>query len=241
MANICGNHLIITGEGSSLDAFYTRLTGQDKALLKTVPNFEINEKSDYCIYGKDSIGQDDDGNIEISFGSQWSCPIEEIAELSSEYPDLIFDLVYEEGGNDAYGEVHIQDGGYNETELEADEYFLKYNEDYKAAYRRIKFSTYKSFVKNYSGRNFFEEYPFSYLDKQVLDRIKDDDLPMFINRQWMDEDVEEAYKRRLAGVAPEDISIDRYGDKGILFLDEINRANREVQQATFELVEALWK
>lgn len=34
----------------------------------------------------------------------------------------------------------------------------------------------------------------------------------------------------------EDISLGRYGDKGILFLDEINRAPREVQQAAFELV-----
>jgi hypothetical protein len=34
----------------------------------------------------------------------------------------------------------------------------------------------------------------------------------------------------------EDISLGRYGDSGILFLDEINRANREVQQAAFELV-----
>lgn len=33
-----------------------------------------------------------------------------------------------------------------------------------------------------------------------------------------------------------DISKGRYGDKGILFLDEINRASREVQQAAFELV-----
>ena len=33
-----------------------------------------------------------------------------------------------------------------------------------------------------------------------------------------------------------DISRGRYGDKGILFLDEINRASRETQQAAFELV-----
>lgn len=39
----------------------------------------------------------------------------------------------------------------------------------------------------------------------------------------------------LLGLA-EDISLGRYGDRGILFLDEINRANREVQQAAFELV-----
>lgn len=34
----------------------------------------------------------------------------------------------------------------------------------------------------------------------------------------------------------DDIMKGRFGDKGILFLDEINRANREVQQAAFELV-----
>ncbi len=33
-----------------------------------------------------------------------------------------------------------------------------------------------------------------------------------------------------------DIGMGRYGDNGILFLDEINRATREVQQAAFELV-----
>ena len=39
----------------------------------------------------------------------------------------------------------------------------------------------------------------------------------------------------LLGLA-EDITLGKYGQKGILFLDEINRASREVQQAAFELV-----
>lgn len=38
------------------------------------------------------------------------------------------------------------------------------------------------------------------------------------------------------GIAADEIKAGRYGDRGILFLDEINRANREVQQAAFELV-----
>jgi len=41
--------------------------------------------------------------------------------------------------------------------------------------------------------------------------------------------------KELLGLS-KDISLGRYGDRGILFLDEINRANREVQQAAFELV-----
>lgn len=38
------------------------------------------------------------------------------------------------------------------------------------------------------------------------------------------------------GIAADEVKAGAYGDKGILFLDEINRANREVQQAAFELV-----
>lgn len=41
--------------------------------------------------------------------------------------------------------------------------------------------------------------------------------------------------KELLGLS-EDVSLGRFGDKGILFLDEINRASREVQQAAFELV-----
>ena len=41
--------------------------------------------------------------------------------------------------------------------------------------------------------------------------------------------------KELLGLA-EDIHLGRHGEKGILFLDEINRACREVQQAAFELV-----
>lgn len=49
----------------------------------------------------------------------------------------------------------------------------------------------------------------------------------------MKDDAEEL--RVLLGLTQE-ISLGKYGPRGILFLDEINRANREVQQAAFELV-----
>lgn len=48
-----------------------------------------------------------------------------------------------------------------------------------------------------------------------------------------EEDSEEL--KALLGITKE-IAKGRFGDKGILFLDEINRATREVQQAAFELV-----
>jgi uncharacterized protein YaaR (DUF327 family) len=48
-------------------------------------------------------------------------------------------------------------------------------------------------------------------------------------------DEDSAELKALLGLTGE-IAKGRYGDKGILFLDEINRATREVQQAAFELV-----
>lgn len=59
---------------------------------------------------------------------------------------------------------------------------------------------------------------------------------MFAPPEFMPITKDDAEKiKELLGLA-EDISLGTYGDKGILFLDEINRANREVQQAAFELV-----
>ena len=59
---------------------------------------------------------------------------------------------------------------------------------------------------------------------------------VFAPPEFMPITVEDAKSlKELLGLT-EEINLGRYGDKGILFLDEINRASREVQQAAFELV-----
>jgi len=59
---------------------------------------------------------------------------------------------------------------------------------------------------------------------------------VFAPPEFMPITTEDAQKIKEMLNLTEDISLGRYGDKGILFLDEINRASREVQQAAFELV-----
>lgn len=48
--------------------------------------------------------------------------------------------------------------------------------------------------------------------------------------------IKEKDAKEIESLINEPVSLGVYGDKGILFLDELNRASREVQQAAFELV-----
>lgn len=199
MSNICGNYLEISGSDNQLEALYKSLKAQEPALLETVPNFEINVKSDYCIYDEDSCTRDEDGDICLSFGSRNSPPLEEITSLSSEYPDLEFKLNYEEGGCCLFGEAFIQDGSCNENELEEREYCEKYNANYQEELEALNNCSYEEFLEKYTHDNFFDEHPYAFIDRNIVDRIKQKDLPKFISREWMDNDAHEEYKRRLAG------------------------------------------
>jgi hypothetical protein len=59
---------------------------------------------------------------------------------------------------------------------------------------------------------------------------------VFAPPEWFPLKEEDAVELKDLLGLDDEVNLSRYGDKGILFLDEINRASREVQQAAFELV-----
>lgn len=199
MANLCNNYCEISGSDDQLEALWKRLIDQDAALLRVVPNFTIQESSDYCIYGEDCITRDQDGDICISFGSKWNCPLDGITSLSVEYPDLEFNFRFDEGDNDYYGTASIIDGSCTETEMEEVDYIEAFHVDYIDQRDSMLKLNYDEFVKSYTHDNFFDEYPFGCIDRHVVKRIKDKDLPKFLNRQWFDDEAEQEYKGRLSG------------------------------------------
>jgi hypothetical protein len=198
MANICSNFVTIIGDDDQLKALYKRLMDQDPTLIATVPNFEISDKSDYCILDKDNINWNE-GELSFNFGSRYDCPFDEIGTLSTEYPDLEFSLFFDEAGNDYFGEAFIKDGSCDSNELEERAYCEKYHGNYKDELAAVKDCSYEDFLKNYTHDNFFEEHPYAMIDRDVVERIKDEDLALFISREWMDEDAKEEYHRRLSG------------------------------------------
>lgn len=198
MANICSNLITISGDTSQREALLKRLLDQDQALIDTVPNFTIDDANDYTIQDRENIS-DNCGEITFSFGSKWNCPLEEIEALSTEYPDLEFNVTFEEGGNDYYGTAYIQDGSCNETMMDAVDFVEAYNVDYINQRDEMLNMPYDKFLESYTHDNEFDEFPFGYLDRHIVKQIKTKDLPKFINRSWYDKKAEAEYKRRMAG------------------------------------------
>jgi|WetSurMetagenome_2_1015567.scaffolds.fasta_scaffold50361_1 hypothetical protein len=198
MANICSNFLTITGDHDQLEPLHKRLMDQDPKLIATISNFEVSVHCDYCINDLEVIKYDSE-KITLDFGSRYMCPIDELCEVSTEYPDLEFKVNFNESGNDYFGETSIQDGSDDTNELEERDYCETYDEFYKEQRAAVTDCSYEDFVKNYTHDNFFDEHPYAMIDHDVVKRIKDDDLPLFISREWVDEDAEAEYKLRLSG------------------------------------------
>jgi hypothetical protein len=116
-----------------------------------------------------------------------------------EYPDLNFKVVYEEANSNMFGEAFISNGSCEDIALEELEYLEKYNGNYMEERKALLDLSYEDFVKSYTHDNFFSDHPYSYLDREVLNRIKDEDLGLFINRHWNDSEAASEYKRRLEG------------------------------------------
>lgn len=198
MANICSNFISITGDEAQLEALSKRLEEQDPELLKIVPNFTICPTSDYCINDPEDINNNSN-EISFYFGSKSICPLNSIRNLSEQYPDLEFQLNFEEAAMEYFGTATIHDGGCSETEMEEIDYVEQHNDEYIGLLALLEACSYEEFLKEYTHGNFFEDYPFGYLDRHVVKRIEDKDLAKFINRQWFDDEAEKEYKSRLSG------------------------------------------
>jgi len=203
MANICINFITITGDNNQLKALSKRLTEQDQTLLQIIPNFTINPISDYCINDSINIENqiENEGEIHFYFGSKWNCPLESITKLSEEYPNLTFELNFEESANEYFGIATITSSNCYENLITEQEYSEKFNPEYIDKLSDLQEYSYEDFVQNYTHSNFFDERPFKYLDRLVVKRIKDEDLVKFINRIWFDKEAKEEYKRRLSGIS----------------------------------------
>jgi hypothetical protein len=110
MEKICRNELTISGSNRPLQGLYDKINGQDRAILKIVPNFKISSAfSERCrityLKSPDLINK----NIEITFTSEDIPPLKSILKLSSQYPTLNFHVVYP-GEEGSPREIAFQDG-----------------------------------------------------------------------------------------------------------------------------------
>lgn len=135
MPNWCSNILTITPKDNKkntlmeLKAFYYENKGsidgerQDLTFSSGVPLPKKNGELDYdkrnVMWGTkweptDVYYEDKGDELHYSFETAWSPPIEWVENVSKYYPNLMFNLEYEEPGMGLYGGINVIDGKIEE-------------------------------------------------------------------------------------------------------------------------------
>lgn len=200
MANICSSAVTVAGNKGEINALHQQIERQDETFLKNFWILSDTEKhaSDF---GLSNCQLNSDTELTFYLSSQWSPPTEELITVSELYPMLTFEVVYQEPANAVYGRQLIEGGSCVEDEVYTEEQSLElYDEDYQFEKKRIQDLPYEEFLEEYSKWNddgeVDDDPKFRYLSKDIVARIKDEDLPLFINVEWMDDEAEEQYKTR---------------------------------------------
>lgn len=195
MANVCSNYMNLTGEEEDLLSLEEAIQAQDKDLLELFPF--ADEKGAYNIWDHRREGD----TYVIGFQSPWRCPFESIDKLCREF-HLNAEVWYEEQGMATYGFYQYIFGRGCGTKTDImEEFFESQYPEYAACKRDILEEPYESFLKTYKDGFPYEEVEgadprFACLERHIVKRIKDEDLPLFCNTKWEDEEAKNLYVTR---------------------------------------------
>lgn len=195
MANVCTCYMRIDGERKTLDRLVRRIETRDSRLLKLFPWLE--KGAAYGMYG--GVDRENDTTLRLPFTCKWQPPKDHIERLSKAFGLKII-CWYEEPAMIVYGRVSyesgeiIEDVAYDEEAWMEEQY-----EDFAVCKRNISESPYEEFLDAYTQGFDWEDVGDSrwcVLEKHIVKRIKDEDLPLFINTPWDCEEAEQMYKAR---------------------------------------------
>jgi hypothetical protein len=197
--------MTVSGDEKQLALLQSGIVGQDKELLKIFIWFEKG-----CYYGLiqelDEI-KEADGDINLDFTTKWSPPETSLLNLSKAYPLLHFNVQYEESGLDVYGVLEYFGGEcVSDKPMLCEEYLSEYDEEYIDCVEDIDKSEYKDFLSRYLDESIetLQDDPQTcrfpaLIEKRILKRVKDKDLPLLIGHKWISEDNQEKFESRLKG------------------------------------------
>ncbi len=134
MPNWCNNSLIIEGEDTTINELLKNANDEESnfSLEKLVPT-PAEEKDNWYSWRlanwgtKWNLGKVDfeqgEGYVSFNFETAWAPPVEALATISKNYPDLSFDLTYDEPGADYCGKATFQDGMQSDQQYSYSENF----------------------------------------------------------------------------------------------------------------------
>lgn len=179
MANLCSNYLEITGNEKDISIITKKIEKQNKNLIDIFPWFEFS-KYNYGLW-KDCFTPAKK-SICLSFGSKWNFPFDELQNLVKHYPTLTFEAIYEEPSMEIFGKVHAKNNDYIETRMKPLEYFSEYNEDFATKRECIEELPYDEFLKYTLEFDYEKDFTYPYLIPLIIERIKKEDLSLFVNK-----------------------------------------------------------
>lgn len=194
MANLCSNNMEIFGDEKILD-LGKKIKAQNKKIIALFPWFEYSSY-DYGLW-EDTLLIDSE-SIVFSYGSKWRPPIQELTSLFLNYPTFTFKNTFEESGMEIFGEIHGENGVLTVHDMTPLEYYTQNDEDFSKQRNFIEKAPYKIFLKN-ELTNPSNELKYYYLEPLIINRLKTEDLPLFINRKWIDSNAEKLFPSRLKG------------------------------------------
>jgi hypothetical protein len=211
MANLCTCDISIQGESSQLSNLYNRLKGRDKSIVGDYPF--LKEYDEYyglvtCQYYQQTKGPKykyhPKGSINLTVLTKRIPPLEGLKKLSMEYPELLIHIDYQEPATESFGSVYYSKGEGEETVIDPHDYYCK-GIEFQRAVKELKEMDYDTLINILTkyrslekalGETAYEINGWYYLERYVIERIKHEDLPLFINFKWQIHG-EELWKKRL--------------------------------------------
>jgi len=195
MANICTVYTTITGDKASLDELYDMIHAQSNMLTRKHPML-LDAETHKIEFGL-CCHQRNADDITLTQSCRWSPRKEDYIDLSDDYPTLTIIVTYEESANQLYGGFMVTGGSCTESyEITEEQWLERHDDDYRAEKKRIEELPYEEFLEEYTEWDVYDDPKYAYLGKAIVKRIKDTDLPLFINVEWMNDEADRQYKNR---------------------------------------------
>jgi hypothetical protein len=124
-----------------------------------------------------------ENGIQLRFNTAWSPPDSWLISSAKQYPTLKFkDYYINEGGGAGLIHLHIAEGIETVEQIKKHDWKMKFDKNYREEYLSIINDDYQKVIEKYQKQN---EVTYS-LEEFFLNRIKNEDLPLFIKFNWND-------------------------------------------------------
>jgi hypothetical protein len=139
------------------------------------------------------------GGTRYRFDTAWSPPVQWIVTTSKQFPRLKFtDWWKDEGG--PCGQFTIKNGKILKDERTSEhDWFMEFDSDYRDEYEFITEDKYEDVLEEYSDLNY--EWQYYSMETEFIKRLKKEDLPRFVGREWQCNESQDLFESRLKGDA----------------------------------------